>query len=142
MKFSLNIRFRPAVGRLAALVTLSILGFGSVGCDVGPVEQFEAARAAAADKDIDAFSTFFTSDSAGLMRNLQVAGKRSRIRYIKKPFEILPEGKIEDVFIEENYARLTIKGRGNPKVIMLREDDLWKISLKDMTGFFDPLLED
>ncbi|MFT7582557.1 MAG: hypothetical protein ACI9MR_004239, partial [Myxococcota bacterium] len=31
---------------------------------------------------------------------------------------------------------------GNPKVIMLREDDLWKISLKDMTGFFDPLLED
>ncbi len=111
-----------------------------VACSAGPEERLTAARAAASDKDLEAFAKFFTQDSANLLRDMVAAGERSKIRYLKDPFSVLPEGDLEDVLIDGNSAILKVKGRrGSEEIRMFMENDEWSIDLYSLKGLWAPL---
>jgi hypothetical protein len=125
---------RPRVWLLVALGALL------TACSTGPEERLAQARAAAADKNLDEFVKYFTRDSANLLRDMVRAGDRSKIRYLRDPFSVLPEGDVEDVKTEANYTVLKVKGRrGNAEIRMFMENDEWSIDLFSLDALWEPL---
>ncbi len=124
--------------RVAHFTVISLLLF-VVGCAAEPTERYVQAQAAAADKNLDNFTKFFTRDSAIFLRNMDKAGSRSRIPYIKDTFSILPEGDVEDVLIDGNSAVLKVKGRSVVEVRMFMENDEWSIDVFSLPSLLKPL---
>jgi len=128
----MNSLVRPVV--LFAVISLLL-----VGCSAGPTERYVQAQAAAADKNLDNFSKFFTRNSAIFLRNMDKAGTRSRIPYIKDAFSILPEGDVEDVLVDGKSAVLKVKGRSVVEVRMFMENDEWSIDVFSLPSLLKPL---
>ena len=109
-------------------------------CTTPPEERLTQARAAAADKDMDAFSKFFTQHSANFLRDMVRTAARSKIPYIKDPFKILPEGDIESVTTEGLSTLIKVKGkRSSDEIRMFMENDEWSIDVYSLKALWAPL---
>ncbi len=116
------------------------LGGALIACGEAPEERLAQARTAADRKDTDAFRSFFTEKSAELMRDFEIAGKRSKLYYTKDPFALLPGGDIDEVFVKDNLAVITVKDRGKKKKIRLyMENGQWAIDLFSLETLWEPL---
>jgi len=119
------------------LVTLTTL-LGA--CGTPPEERLAQARAAAADKNMESFSKFFTRQSANFLRNLTRAAARSKIPYLKDPYSILPEGDIEDITTEGLSTIIKVKGKkGSAEIRMFMENDEWSIDVYSLKALWTPL---
>lgn len=123
--------------RLWLLVLVSAL-LGA--CSDTPEERFAKARSAADDKDLETYAKFFTERSANFLRDMVRNGDRSKIRYLRDPFSILPDGDIEDVKTEDKSTVLKIKGdRQEAEVRMFLENDEWSIDVFSLDALWEPL---
>lgn len=126
--------------RRTVLVFFSLSLLAVTACGTPPEERFALARAAAADKDLEKFASFFTRQSAGLLRDMTRAAQRSKIPYLKDPFSVLPEGDIEEVTLDGNAAVLKVKAKKKAtEVRMFMENDEWSIDLYSLPGLWAPL---
>jgi hypothetical protein len=122
------------------VVTLSSL-LGA--CAATPEERLVQARAAAEEKNMEAFSKFFTRQSASFLRDMQKAAARSKIPYLKDPYSILPEGDIEEVTTEGLSTIIKVKGkRGSDEIRMFMENDEWSIDVYSLKALWKPLKGD
>ena len=120
------------------LAVLLALAFAA--CTDAPDTRYTQAVAAAEQQNVTLFRTFFTRQSAELLRGLEVAGKRSRLYYIKDPLKLLPKGDLDNVLVQDNFAVLTFKVRGAKQdVWMYLEDGQWKIDLTSLPEFWAAL---
>jgi len=119
------------------VVTLaSLLG----ACAATPEERLAQARAAAADKNMESFSKFFTRQSGNFLRDLTRSAARSKIPYLKDPYAILPEGDIEGVTTEGLSTIIKVKGkRASAEIRMFMENDEWSIDVYSLPGLWTPL---
>lgn len=110
-------------------------------CTAAPEERLAQARAAAADKNMDAFSTFFTRQSANFLRDMVRTASRSKIPYLKDPYKILPEGDIESVTTEGLSTLIKVKGkRTSEEIRMFMENDEWSIDVYSLKALWAPLV--
>lgn len=121
---------------LAVLAFVFVLG----ACGTPPEERLAQARAAAADKNLEAYAKFFTVKSANFLRDMSRAAARSKIPYVKDPFALLPEGDVEDVKTEGLSTVLKVKGkRGSAEIRMFMENDEWSIDVYSLPALWAPL---
>jgi len=121
---------------LFVVILTSLLG----ACAATPEERLEQARAAAQEKNMEAFSKFFTRQSGAFLRDLTRAAARSKIPYLKDPYAILPEGDVEEVTTEGLSTIIKVKGkRGSQEIRMFMENDEWSIDGYSLKGLWTPL---
>ncbi|MCA9515259.1 MAG: hypothetical protein KC635_09980 [Myxococcales bacterium] len=131
----------PRTG-LARLLLALLLGLALTACADPPEERYAQALKAAEDKDFDTFRTFFTERSAEFLRDMKTAGERMKRYYMKQPFEVLPTGDIEEVYVKDNFAAIKVKTRGKTQEVhMFNEKDHWVIDLFSLDGFWAPLTQ-
>lgn len=124
--------------RLALLLLSLTVLFGA--CAATPEERLAQARAAAADKNLEAYTKFFTRQSANFLRDMDRAAARSKIPYLKDPFSVLPEGDVESVTTEGASTIIKVKGqRKSAEIWMIMENDEWAIDLYSLEALWTPL---
>ncbi len=118
------------------------LAFGAAlgACGDSPEERFAQAQAAAKQKDEAAFKGFFTEKSAALLRGFERAGKRSKLWYTRNLFALLPSGEVDEVFVKDNFALITVKsGAKKKEVRMYKQNGQWAIDLFSLDTLWAPL---
>lgn len=128
---------RATLAALAALVGLV------AGCGESPTEVYEAARAAAAEKDVAAFTAWFSDRSAALLRGLDEVRSETRgyYEYLKDPFVVLPQADVLAEDVRGNLAVLTVgrSERNAEQVHLVREVEGWRIDIVHAPRFWQPL---
>lgn len=111
-------------------------------CGTPPEERLAQARLAAENKDLPAYLKFFTRRSAAFLRDMEANAMRSKMRYLKDPYTVLPPGDVEEIGIDGNSAILKVKGKGPADEIrMFMENDEWAIDVFSLKRLWEPLRE-
>jgi len=128
--------------RWPSRIALLFVSLVLAACGTPPEKRLESARAAAEEKDLLAYSKFFTRHSGAFLRDMVANATRAKMTYIKDPFTLLPPGDVEEIAIDGNSAILKVKGPKGPEEIrMFMENDEWSIDLFSLRKFWQPLAE-
>ncbi len=97
-------------------------------------------RAAAADKNLENYTKLMTRESGIFLRNAVENQKRSKFEYLKDPFDLVPEGDVEDTIIEGKVAVLKLAGKkGAVELRMFMENDEWALDIFSLPALWKPL---
>ncbi len=133
----------PRLNRLARLAALALMVpvvFSMTGCEETPDTRLEAFRTAADDKELPAYTEFFTKRSAAFIRGVVAVRERTNLKYLTKVFELVPAGDVEESLVDGNMAILTVNdGSKTNKIRMLKEDGQWLIDIMDDDKIWAPI---
>jgi hypothetical protein len=109
-----------------------------------PQERLASARAAAEQKQLDAYLLHFTAQSAEILRGLHDTWSRTKgnYGYTKDIFKLLPEGEITEE-MDRGPAHLIKLGQKQKEVELtfLKEHAVWVIDGMQLPGLWQPMVD-
>lgn len=128
----------PPRWRRGSVVLVLALGaaVGSWGCERTPSEVYIDMTTAAQMGDRDGFLAGFTTSSRALVEALIGLSEAYGLREAN-PYELLVFDAIDEEVVEDQRAVLHVRTRGKTrKVLMVKEDDEWRIDTAALEDFW------
>ncbi|MCB9785332.1 MAG: hypothetical protein H6744_01445 [Deltaproteobacteria bacterium] len=120
--------------RFALVVTL---GAALAGCHRTPSEAYIDMTTSAQMGDREGFLAGFTQDSRDLVEALITLSEAYGMSD-SNPYELLVFDTVEEEQVEDDRAVLVVRRRATTrKILMVRDEDEWRIDTKQLEAFWD-----
>ncbi len=125
-----------AARRRALLSLFAMAGLCVAGCQRTPTEAYIDMSTAAQMGDRDGFLAGFTTESRDLVEALITLSEAYGMTD-SNPYELLVFDSVDEEEVEGDRAILLVRRRGKTrKILMVREEDAWRIDTKQLDAFW------